>query len=198
MPAPHAAGSGALLRALHGNWTPAEIHSALVSTAFTGVRDDDGVKPADAFDVGGGRVDLTKAGRAGLTFDVATSEFAAANPAEGGDPTSLNLATLGHDDCEGTCAWTRTVKSRAGVATTWKAVTTAPRQAVITVSPAEFTLAPNATQTVTITADVRKLPVGQWTFGQVRLVPSTEGVPETRPPVAPPTAKPGPGHEVTN
>ncbi len=198
MSGPHAAGSAALLRALHGNWTPAEIHSALVSTAFTGVRDDDGVRRADAFDVGGGRVDLTKAGQAGLTLDVPAADFTTANPETGGDPTTLNLASLGHGDCEGTCSWTRTVRSRAGVATTWTAATTAPRQASITVSPAEFTLGPNATQTLTITADVRKLPVGQWNFGQVRLVPSTAGVPETRLPVALQTSKPVPVNVVTN
>jgi hypothetical protein len=198
MSGPHAAGAAALLVALHGNWTPAEIHSALVSTAWTGVRDDDGVRPADAFDMGGGRVDLNKAGQAGLTFDIAPADFAAANPADGGDPTSLNLATLGHADCDGTCTWTRTVKSRAGAATTWKAVTSGPRELRFTVSPAEFTLAPNATQTLTITADVRKLSVGQLNFGAVRLVPSVAGVPETRMPVALRTAKPVPVDVITN
>jgi subtilisin family serine protease len=198
MSGPHAAGAAALLRALHGNWTPAEIHSALVSTAFTSVRDDDGVRPGDSFDFGGGRVDLTKAGRAGLTLDVAPADFTAANPEEGGDPTALNLATLGQDNCDGICSWTRTVKSRAGAATTWTAVTSGPKESRITVSPATFTLAPNATQTLTITADVRKLAVGQWNFASVRLVPSSSAVPETRLPVAFQTAKPVPVDVITN
>jgi hypothetical protein len=187
------------MRALHGNWTPAEIQSALVSTAkATGIRKEDGVKPADAFDMGGGRVDLTKSGQAGLTLDIDPAAFAAADPATGGDPTTLNLATIGEDDCDGECTWTRTVKSRAGVATTWKAVTSGPRELRFTVSPAQFTLAPNATQTLTITADVRKLPVGQWNFGQLRLVPTNGAVPETRLPIALQTAKPVPVDVVTN
>jgi subtilisin family serine protease len=199
MSSPHMTGAAALMRALHGNWTPAEIQSALVSTAKSaGVRKEDGLKAADAFDMGGGRVDLTKAGQAGLTLDIDPAAFAAANPETGGDPTTLNLATIGQDDCDGECTWTRTVKSRAGVATTWKAVTSGPRELRFTVSPAQFTLAPNATQALTITADVRKLPVGQWNFGQIRLVPTSGSVPETRLPVALRTAKPVPVDVVTN
>jgi subtilisin family serine protease len=199
MSSPHMAGAAALMRALHGNWTPAEIQSALVSTGkSTGVRKEDGLRPADAFDLGGGRVDLTKAGRAGLTLDVPTSDFTTANPETGGDPTTLNLATLGQDDCDGTCAWTRTVKSRAAATTTWRAVTSGPKQATITVSPAQFTLAPGAAQVLTITADVRKLPVGQWNFGAVRLVPTGSGVPETRLPLAFQTPKPVPVDVVTS
>jgi subtilisin family serine protease len=199
MSSPHMAGTAALMRALHGNWTPAEIQSALVSTGkAAGVRKEDGVKAADAFDMGGGRVDLTKAGQAGLTLDIDPAAFTAADPAAGGDPTTLNLATIGEDDCDGECTWTRTVKSRAGVSTTWKAVTSGPRELRFTVSPAQFTLAPNATQTLTITADVRKLAVGQWNFGQLRLVPTNGAVPETRLPIALQTAKPVPVDVVTN
>jgi hypothetical protein len=179
------AGTAALMRALHGNWTAAEIHSALVSTAKSdGVRKEDGTKPADAFDMGGGRVDLTKAGKAGLTLDVAAADFTAANPETGGDPSSLNLATLGEDDCDGE--------------STWSAVASGPKALRITVSPAQFTLAPNATQELTITADVRKLPVGQWNFAAVRLVPAGGTVPETRLSVALRTAKPVPVNVVTN
>lgn len=199
MSSPHMTGVAALMRALHGNWTPAEIQSALVSTAkSSGIRKEDGLKPADAFDMGGGRVDLMRAGKAGLTLDVPTADFTTANPETGGDPSSLNLATLGADDCDGECAWTRTVTSRAGAPTTWKAVTSGPRELRFTVSPAQFTLAPNATQTLTITADVRKLPVGQWNFAEVRFVPAGGAVPETRLPVALQTAKPVPVDVVTN
>jgi hypothetical protein len=193
------AGVAALMRALHGNWTPAEIHSALVTTAkSTGVRKEDGLRPADPFDMGGGRVDLSLAGRAGLTLDVAPADFTAADPATGGDPSALNLGTLGEDDCDGTCTWTRTVRSRAGVPTTWRAAATGPAELKWAISPAEFTLAPNATQVVTITADVRKLSVGRWNFGAVTFTPKGGGVPATRLPVALQTSKPVPVDVVTN
>jgi hypothetical protein len=199
MSSPHMAGVAALMRALHGNWTPAEIHSALVTTAKNaGVRKEDGVRPADAFDVGGGRVDLSVATRAGLTLDVTPGAFEAANPETGGDPSALNLGTLGEDDCDGTCTWTRTVTSRAGAPTTWRATATGPSELKWTISPAEFTLAPGATQAVTITADVRKLSVGRWNFGAVTFTPTTASVPATRLPVALRTAKPVPVDVVTN
>ena len=146
--------------------------------------------------MGGGRVDLTQAGRAALTLDAPTADFTTANPETGGEPTSLNLATLGNDDCEATCTWTRTVTSRAGASTTWSTTSKGPKGLRISVTPAQFTLAPNATQTLTITADVRKLPVGQWNFAEVRL--TAGGVPDTRLPVAVRTPKPVPVNVVTN
>ena len=78
MSSPHAAGSAALVAALHPSWTPGQIKSALETTAKTaGVTKSDGPTPADPFDVGGGRVDLTKAGDPGLTFDETAANYAA-------------------------------------------------------------------------------------------------------------------------
>jgi hypothetical protein len=39
----------------------------------------------------------------------------------------------------------------------------------LTVSPSSFTLAPGASQTLTITADVSRLAMGQWLQGEIRL-----------------------------
>jgi hypothetical protein len=149
-----------------------------------GVRKDDGVKPADPFDMGAGRVDLTQAGRAALTFDIPTTDFAAANPAEGGDPTTLNLPSLGHADCDGECTWTRTITNRSGASATWNARVSGPRGLTLSVSPSQFTLAPNASRTIVVKADVRKLAVGQWIFGNVRLVPKSSRIPQTHLPLA--------------
>ena len=62
MSSPHIAGSGALIKALHPDWTPGQIKSALMTTAWTQVVKEDGVTPATPFDDGSGRVDLNKAG----------------------------------------------------------------------------------------------------------------------------------------
>ena len=193
MSSPHAAGAAALVRAVHPEWTPAEVQSALTSTGkTTGVRKDDGVKPADAFDMGGGRVDLTQAARAGLVLDEQAPDYLAADPHGGGDPTTLNLATLGHGDCDGDCRWTRTVENATAASTTWAVKTSGPRGLALTVSPSSFTLAPGATQTLTITADVRKLPVGKWTFADVALTPKSGSAAAQHFPVAILTGAPQP------
>src|SRR5690606_10044823 len=78
MASPHAAGAGALLAALHPDWSPAQIRSALAVTADPdGVVKEDGVTPADPFDVGSGRIDLARASRAGLTLEETYDNFAA-------------------------------------------------------------------------------------------------------------------------
>src|SRR4029453_6868221 len=68
MSSPPGAGSALLLRALHPNWTPGQVKSALMTTAKTSVTNVDG-SAADPFDMGSGRIDLTKAGASPLSFD---------------------------------------------------------------------------------------------------------------------------------
>jgi uncharacterized repeat protein (TIGR01451 family) len=75
MSSPHIAGAGALLKALHPKWTPGQIKSALMTTATTKVVKEDGKTPATPFDDGSGRVDLSKAGDPGLTFDVSAADY---------------------------------------------------------------------------------------------------------------------------
>jgi subtilisin family serine protease len=75
MSSPHIAGAAALLAALHPTWTPGEIKSALMTTAFDSVVKEDGVTPADAFDFGSGRVDLSRAGDPGFLFDESGANF---------------------------------------------------------------------------------------------------------------------------
>ncbi|HSO00946.1 MAG TPA: S8 family serine peptidase, partial [Gaiellaceae bacterium] len=166
MSSPHLAGSAALVRALHPDWTPAEVQSALMTTAVsTTMRKEDGLRPADAFDMGAGRVDLAKAGLAGFVLDEQGPDYLAANPETGGDPTTLNHASLADADCDGSCTWTRTLRGTA--AATWSVKTSGVRGMKLSVSPSRFTLAPGATQTITITADVKGLPVGKYAFGQI-------------------------------
>src|SRR5205085_6714870 len=76
MSSPHIAGSAILLKALHPTWTPGQIKSALMTTAWTKVVKENGTTPADAFDYGSGRVNLTVAGDPGLTFDVSAADYA--------------------------------------------------------------------------------------------------------------------------
>lgn len=185
MSSPHAAGAAALLRALYPSWSPAQIKSALMSTAWTAtiVKEDD-VTPADPFDYGAGRVDLSKAGQPGLVLEITTAEFEAANPGTGGDPKALNLPSMAENECADTCSWTRTVSSTLATAESWTASVEAAPGMTLMVTPNNFTLPAFATQTITVSADVTGLPLGEWVFGQVTLTPTTPSVPAAHFPVA--------------
>ncbi len=170
MSSPHAAGAGALLSALHPEWSPAEIRSALASTADDeNMLAEDGRSAATPMAMGSGRLDLERAGRVGLVMDETHANFAAADPAVGGDPKTLNLPALVSNACVETCDWTRSVRNAAGVEATYTAVVEAPPGMTVTVTPQTFTLAPGATQQLVVTADVTGLPAGERAFGDVRL-----------------------------
>jgi subtilisin family serine protease len=194
MSSPHAAGAGALLRALKPNWTPGQLKSALMTTGFTtlpgsgaevhGVQKEDASTAATPFDMGGGRVELRRAARAGLVFDVSPTAFLNADPASGGDPKRLNLPSLGNQACAASCSWTRTVTSVASGSVTWTSATSAPAGATLSVSPATFTLGPGQSQELTITLTNTNMAAGVWRFGAVTLSPSNGSIPPTRLPLA--------------
>ncbi|WP_165962715.1 S8 family serine peptidase [Occultella glacieicola] len=185
MASPHVAGAGALLSALEPTWTPAEIQSALMTTASTAnVTKEDGTTPADPFDMGSGRVDLQAAANAGLLLDETIADYLAADPGLGGDPRSLNVASMADGQCLQTCSWTRTVTGSADGSLAWTAAAAAAEGMSLTVEPSTFTLAEGQTQEITVTADVSGAEAGTWLFGEVTLTPSTEGVPTAALPVA--------------
>ena len=178
MSSPHVAGAAVLLRALHPTWSPAQIESALMSTAVPTLLDD-AQTPATPFDEGAGRIDVLAAAQAGLVLDVPAGAFMAANPELGGDPRQLNVAGLVDGACIGQCVWTRVLQSVANQPVVWQASLEGVGGSV---SPAQFTLQPGQSQTVIITAEVA-LPEG-WQFGAVRLVPDTAAISPAHLPIA--------------
>ncbi len=149
MSSPHTAGSFALLRAKRPELTPAEAQSALMMTSTRDMtRDSNGVDDGDPFDRGAGRVNLFAATRAGLVMD--ESDYgASATTAK-----DLNIPSFADVNCQSQCTWQRTVKSAADVAVTWTASFTSEDGIDVTVTPSQFTLAPGATQMISVTADV--------------------------------------------
>ncbi len=187
MSSPHVAGSAALLRALYPDWTPAEIKSALMLTGDDTVLKENGVTPADAFDIGGGRVDLTKAAETALVMNETHANFLAANPNTGGLPETLNLASLQQADCVVGCSWNRTVTSVADGTTSWAvSAMAAPAGVGITADPSSFTLAPGEEQEIEVTADIAGAPLDVWAFAQLTLTQTgaTAGSPTLQMPVA--------------
>jgi len=142
MSSPHTAGSGALLRAVHPEWTPSEVKSALMLTAFTGGTEEDGTTPWTPDDVGSGRIDLTKAALVGFVLDETYDNYLAADPDQGGDPTTLNIASMRNvDGCDAPnpCTWTRTVTNVLSDGSSWTASVNAPAGVTVTVDPPSFT-----------------------------------------------------------
>ena len=166
MASPHIAGAAALLTALHPDWTPSEIRSALMLTSLDVMLKEDGATPTDPFDSGAGRARVDFANDTLLVLDEQSSNFAAANPSYGGDPSTLNLASLMQQNCVATCTWTRTFRNQSAVAVgAWTISSTAPASVTLSASPASFTLTAGSTQVVTFTADVSATALDTWIFG---------------------------------
>ena len=184
MASPHVAGAGALLRGVHPDWTPAQIESALSSTANQDVLNDDGINPATPFAMGGGAVNLVAATQAGLVLDVSTQDFEDSDPRIGGDPKTLNLANMGNAQCVSECSWTRTVQNPTAAAVSWTAMVEVPEGATATVSPESFDLDPGATQEIMVTVAVGSLEADTWYFGDLKLMTDAAGVSDAHIPIA--------------
>ena len=107
MASPHVAGAGALLTQARPDWSPAQMQSALMTTARPTVVDFDGT-PATPYEQGAGAVNVGLAAMAGLLFDETLANYMAADPDEGGDPKALNLPSFADTQCLAVCSWTRT------------------------------------------------------------------------------------------
>lgn len=175
MSAPHLAGAAALVRAVHPDWSVPEVKSAMMMTAKLDGFRENGVTPWSHDDVGSGRIDLTKAALAALTMDETYANFLAANPAAAGDVKTLNLPALRDMDCDPTCSWTRTVRNRTDVSTSWEITSVTDAGFTIAATPASFTVAPGATQVISFTAT----PAATMTsinFGTVTLSQASGGI----------------------
>lgn len=191
MSSPHNAGAGALLTAMHPDWTPQEIKSALMMSSTTAnTVKEDGVTPTDPFDLGAGRIDLDAAKQAGLVMNESIENFLAADPSLGGDPSSLNLASMMNSNCVGTCSWTRTVRNPDKSTSHWNVTASGDGFfAVAGVSPEansddyNLKLKKGQSGTVTVTADTT-LSADGWHFGTVNLDRNLDKGPDLHMPIA--------------
>jgi subtilisin family serine protease len=192
MSSPHVAGVFALLKQAHPEWSAAMAKSALMTTAYQKVRDNDRVSQADPFDMGsghinpGGRWTRGSITEPGLVYDAGLFEYAAFtcgmnwgvfSPAScdfleangiPSEPYNLNYPSIGVSELAGTQTVIRTVTSVASRRETFKAKVVAPPGYDVTVTPNSLTLNPgdSATFEVTITNNGGG-PVGEWRFGSL-------------------------------
>lgn len=190
MSSPHSAGSGALnarpaphrvARGVLLAIRPPRSRTLSPSTAGTAnVVKEDGVTPADWFDMGSGRIALGGAAMAGLALDGKPARTLPPLTPTMVETPAPSTCLHGRFNCVGTCVFTRTVDQLPAHAVDWTATSEAPAGLTITVSPSTFTLPGGGSQEVVITVDTSGSPVAEWQFVNVYLTPSD--------PVAAPTA----------
>lgn len=181
MSSPHHAGSAALLRALNRNWTPTQIKTALVTTTTTqNLVKEDGSTPSDPFDRGSGRIDLGAAAKAGLIMDETGANFAAADPANGGDPSQLNLPSFQNLNCIGTCTFPRTLRGTRAQPVTWTATVSGLPAGAANVNPSSFQASALSATSFSLEIDSLQLPANTTVFGELVLTPSNPSIPVSR------------------
>ncbi|MBX2859037.1 MAG: S8 family serine peptidase [Cellvibrionaceae bacterium] len=171
MAAPHLAGAAALLASMRADWNPFELKSALMMTALNKVMvKEDGETSADPFDQGAGRLDLRAVQHVDLVLDESIENFKASDPAAGGDPSTLNLASMQADTCLENCRWTRSVKNASDHYSIYSLDLEAPEGVELQVSPRQIGLHPGETATIEITADTA-LASDAWQFATLNMRP---------------------------
>jgi len=136
--APHVAGAAALLLSQHTDWTPMQVKSALMSTTSQTILDLDGTT-ADVMTQGAGRLDLSKAGDPGLTFDEPSHSF---GMVEVGTGTTAVITAMDVSGAAETYALSvmETVTDTGNV--------------TVTISPASLAVAADGSATFTVTVEV--------------------------------------------
>jgi subtilisin family serine protease len=195
MSSPHIAGIGALLKQAHPDWSPAVIRSAMMTTAYQNVFDNDRVSPADPFDMGAGHVNpggkwiKGSIAEPGLAYDAGFLDYLGflcdafpevfSNPAATcgflesiGVPTkayNLNYPSVGVAELAGTQIVTRTVTSVANEKgwRTYNVSVNAPPGYSVSVSPSSLSLKSGQSATYTVTITNVGAPIGQWRFGSL-------------------------------
>jgi subtilisin family serine protease len=164
MSAPAVAGSAVLMKALHPTWTPGAIKSALMTTSKTAVVKEDLTTPADPFDFGAGRVDLTRSGSAPIVFDESTSRMATVG-ASGLTALDLNLPSVNVPAMPGTVTLSRTAKNVTAQSYDFTVSTKAPTGSTIKVTPSSGSIKAGRSRTFTVTI-TSNAPSGQY-FGEI-------------------------------
>ena len=201
MSSPHVAGVFALIKQARPNWSAAMAKSALMTTAYQDVRDNNRISPADPFDMGAGHIDpggvWTKGSvvEPGLAYDAGFNEYLGflcdvypavfANPAGTcgflesiGVPTeayNLNYPSIGVAELAGSQTVTRTVTSVAKESgwRTYNVAVEAPAGYSVTVSPATLRLKRGDTATYTVNITNLSGTAGAWSFGSLTWLDTT-------------------------
>lgn len=166
MSSPHVAGAAALLKGSHQDWSPGQIKSALMLTAWKFVTREDGETFSTPFDRGSGRIRVDEADNPGISISATAQDFIdnQANLSEANYPSLYVPAHPGIITVE------RTVHSEVFGKRTWLALPLAPSDVKVTVKPSLFQLPAGGDATVTITVDASAVPIGEVRHANVTLL----------------------------
>ena len=193
MSSPIVAGTFALLKQAHPDWSPAVAKSAIMTTAYQDVRDNDRMSMADPFDFGaghlnpGGEWSKGSIDEPGLAYDAGLFEYAAFTCGmEWGvftpgscaflesigvplEPYNLNYPSIGIGDLPGSQTVVRTVTSVAKENgwRTYNVSVDAPPGYSVTVEPSTFRLKRGQSATYYVTITNQSAPAGEWRFGSL-------------------------------
>jgi subtilisin family serine protease len=192
MSSPHVAGLGALLKALHPDWSPMAIKSALMTTAGN-VLDGPDTNPLVIFRQGAGHVRPSNAADPGLVFDSnfddwlgflcgtqLPTSFCSSARVPVLDPSNLNLASIAIGDMAGTQTVTRKVTNVGGNPATYLPSYTGMAGFNVVVSPAQLSVPAGATRSFTVTFTRTSAALNTYTGGQLTL---TDGLHNVRVPM---------------
>ena len=211
MSSPHIAGMAALLKQEHPNWTPAQIKSALMTTARQNLtkQEDEGVA-ADPFDFGAGHAVPATARAPGLTYNATyddylgflcglgedetvldESTFTCEQVAESisTDPSQLNYPSIAIGELDGTETIYRSVTDVSGIDSAYTYAVESPAGIDVTVALLDsddgtsLDVAANGTASYSVTFDVTEATVfNEWAFGAI-IFTGEDGT-EVRSPIA--------------
>lgn len=186
MSSPHVAGLGALYLGERPKASPAEVKSALMTTAYNTVNAD-GLENTDPFAQGAGHVDPTKYFSPGLVYDNGLEDWANYLQGlglfdfglEGTDASDLNLASIGIGSLSGPQTVTRSVTStQAGTFTATAEVAGVD----VVVEPRTLTFgAAGETKSFTVTFTKADAAAEEWATG---FLTWTSGATQVRSPLA--------------
>ncbi|GJP39891.1 hypothetical protein CLOM_g24219, partial [Closterium sp. NIES-68] len=190
MATPHLAGIMALIVQKKPNWSPAQVISAITTTAFTRNKNRQLIQRADAtnanaWDYGGGHVDPTRVLDPGLTFHAAHRDYV--NFLMGRDPLramkrfwrmgeprpiipqNLNRASIAVTRLRGVAVVYRRVKNVYNKKSTYRVKLDIPPEFSVKVSPEKFTILPGESKVfgVTIMGLSRFLNWRKFRFGTI-------------------------------
>lgn len=172
MASPHVAGIAALVMQAHRAWTPAQVQSALITSARP-VKLATGAADRDRFGYGAGNVNPNGAVDPGLVYPVSIAQYAryacGLQPVAGCDavgtlaPTALNTASFSAP-VAGKVVFERSVTNMSGAQRTFKGAGSMAGYAV-SVKPASLTLGPGKTGKFKLTLTRTTAPLEAWRFG---------------------------------